>query len=306
MIFQPNHKRIIGKKFISILMSTIFLALISNIVYGQSDQFSSEPINPRLSDKWAFWIGGFFPNVDSSVRFDSNGGNIGNRIDFEDTLNLEETKTTLWGGFRWRISKRNQLEMEFDNLNRSGTNGFITTDLDFNDSTVRAGAAIDTEFDLGLARLTYGYSVLQNQKHSLVLKAGVHLAHTRLKISAFGDIVDVDTGVPLCMPSPCQESVESDSYTLPLPHFGLQYAYAFTPTLGLRTQFLGFAIKINDIKGTLIEVDLDLHYQPWKHFGFGGGVRYWNVTVEDKGSSFITGKLEYKYWGPALYLTGSF
>ncbi len=264
-----------------------------------------ERYNHMLDDRFSLWIGGFFPKVESTIRLDSALG-PGDEINFENFLGLEDSKTTLWGGFRWRISHRNQLEFEFNNLNRSGSVSASTDPIDVGDETIQAGARIDTTFDLALARITYGFSVIRKQKHDLAVKGGLHMVFTRLAIDAFGDIQDVNTGMTLCNPSPCQASVESDDYTLPLPHFGLSYTYAFTPHWGLRAQGLGFAIKINDIKGVMTELDLDLHYQPWKHVGIGGGFRYWNVTIEDTGDSFLQGEFEYKYYGPALYVLGSF
>jgi hypothetical protein len=266
-----------------------------------------ERYNHMLDDRFSLWIGGFFPKVESSIRLDSALG-PGDEISFENFLGLEDSKTTLWGGFRWRISQRNQLEFEFNNLNRSGHVEGTTDPIDVGDETIAAMATIDTEFNLSLARLTYGFSVIRKQKHDLAVKAGIHIARTSLKIDAFADIEDVNNpGVTLCSPNPpCQTSVESDDYTLPLPHFGLSYTYAFTPHWGLRAQGLAFAIKINDIKGAMTELDLDLHYQPWKHVGIGGGFRFWNLTIEDTGDSFLQGEFEYKYYGPALYVLGSF
>jgi hypothetical protein len=265
-----------------------------------------EKYNHMLDDRFSLWIGGFFPKVESTIRLDSTAGNPGDEISFENFLGLEDSKTTLWGGFRWRISRRNQLEFEFNNLNRSGSVSASTDPIDVGDETIIAGARIDTAFDLTLARITYGFSVIRKQKHDLAVKAGLHIAATSLAIDAFGDIQDVNTGMTLCNPSPCQTSVESDDYTLPLPHFGLSYTYAFTPHWGLRAQGLGFAIKINDIKGVMTEIDVDLHYQPWKHVGIGGGFRFWDLTIEDTGDSFLQGEFQYKYWGPALYVLGSF
>ena len=231
----------------------------------------------------------------------------GDEISFENFLGLEDSKTTLWGGFRWRISRRNQLEFEFNNLNRSGSVTGITDPINIGEETIQIGARIDTTFDLALARITYGFSVIRKQKHDLAVKAGIHMAFTSLKIDVFGDVLDVNTGMTLCNPSPCQaEPIESDDYTIPLPHFGLSYVYAFTPKWGLRAQGIGFALKINDIKGVMSEIDLDLHYQPWKHVGIGGGLRYWDLTVKDTGDSFLRGEFEYRYWGPAIYVLGSF
>ncbi len=273
---------------------------------AESDPAGSESGHPMMSHTWDFWIGGFFPSVESEVRIDSNLGSPGDNIDMEDTFGLEDSKTVLWGGARWRFKTRHRLEIEIADLNRSGTVAGTTGELDIGDHTIRAGARIDSEFDLTLIRTTYGYSVFRRPKHELSLKAGLHMTNTKIAIDAFGDIEDVNTGQTICDPSPCEANVESSDFTVPLPHFGLAYGYGFTPKWVLRSQALFFALEINDVEGSLIELDLDLQYKPWEHVGFGVGLRYFNVTVEDNGNSFFRGKFEYDYWGPAVYVTGSF
>jgi hypothetical protein len=263
-----------------------------------------EKYNHMLDDRFSLWIGGFFPNVESEIRLDNVvAGGPGDTISFENFLGLEDSKTTLWGGFRWRISRRNKLEFEFNNLNRSGHVEASTKDIAIGEQIIRGTAKIDTQFDLTLGRLTYGFSVIRKQKHDFAVKAGFHIAGASLKIDAFGQVENINTGEVI---SGQAVPVETDEYTLPLPHLGLSYTYAFTPKWGLRAQAIGFALKINDIKGAMAEIDLDLHYQRWKYVGIGGGFRYWDLSVEDTGDSFLTGEFEYKYWGPALYVLGSF
>jgi hypothetical protein len=262
--------------------------------------------NQRMDSRYNIWIGGFFPQVESSIRLDSNLASPGDKISFENVLGLEDSKTTLWGGFRWRISRRNNLEFEFNNLNRNGEISAISEDLDIGEETIKLGASINTTFDLTLGRISYGFSAIRTQKHELALKAGFHIAGARLKIDARGDILNVDTGMTICNPSPCQANVETDNYTLPLPHLGLAYNYAFSPKWALRAQGIGFALKVNDIKGSMVELDLDLNYQLSKHVGIGGSIRYWDLNVEDKGDTILRGEFEYKYWGPAFYVIGSF
>ncbi len=63
---------------------------------------------------------------------------------------------------------------------------------------------------------------------------------------------------------------------------------------------LGFALEINNIEGSLLELDADVIYHPWEHVGFGAGFRYFNANVESKGSR-LNGEFDFKYFGPVLY-----
>ena len=234
-------------------------------------------------------------------------GSPGDGLDLEDTLGLNNRKSTLWGGASWRISRRNQVEIEINNLNRSGTNFQTLEDHQIGNYVIEASGEIETLFNVRLARITYGFSMIRTDRQDLSIKGGFHLTQVQTALSLAGDITDVDTGDSLCTPSPCEASViEKTDRAFPLPHVGLAYGFAITPKLAFRAQALGFFLEISNIKGTLTELDLDLQYQPWKHFGFGAGFRYFNVTVDDKSDDIFRGRFDYEYYGPVLYILGSF
>lgn len=257
---------------------------------------------PFLDDRYTFWLGGFFPNVDSRVRLDSSSGAPGDEIDFEDTLGLEDSKAVAFGGFRWRVSPRNLIEFELVQLNRSGLIEGITEDLDIGDHEIRVGGRIETDFDVTIGRLTYGYTVINTDTSEVALKAGLHLTkvHTVLRLSG----AVFKNGVPVGTPLTVVE--EGEDVAAPLPHLGLSYGYAFTPKLGFRAQGLAFAIKISGYEGSLLDVGLDLQYRPWRRFGVGAGMRYFNITIDDNRHFDSRGRFMFEYFGPVIYGVYSF
>jgi len=257
---------------------------------------------PFLDDRYSIWLGGFFPTVDSRFRLDSSTGTPGDEIDFEDTLGLEDGKTVGFGGFRWRISPRNLVEFELVQLNRSGLVEGISKPLDIGDYEIRVGGRIETEFDVTIGRLTYGFTALNTETSEVALKAGLHLTkvHTLLRLSGavFKD------GIPVGTPSSVVD--EGEDVAAPLPHLGLSYGYAFTPKLGFRAQALAFALKISGYEGSLIDLGLDVQYRPWRRFGVGAGLRYFNITVDDKRDADSRSRFVFEYFGPVIYGVFSF
>ena len=81
--------------------------------------------------------------------------------------------------------------------------------------------------------------------------------------------------------------------------------YAITPTIAARLEVIGFALELDNIDGSLVEIDADVVWYPWRHWGFGAGIRYFNVDVKSKGSE-LNGEFEFEYWGPAVYVVTSF
>jgi len=278
-------------------VSFFLIALVASIA-GNANAASADD-NPMLNDPFAFYLGGFFPQVSSTIQLDGKIIGDGNDISFENTFGLEDSKSVLWGGARWRISKRNMLEFEFADLNRNGSVTVVSDPIEIGDSVAHVGARIDSFFDVTLGRLTYGFSVMKDEKKEILLKAGLHIADLGTGFQLTG-VVCVDGAVLPNCPNRSTPRIESESVTAPLPHFGAAFNYAFTPTLGMRFQVLGFALEINDIDGSLIEIDADLIWQPWEHFGLGAGLRYFNVNIEAKKSG-RKAEFDFEYYGPAIY-----
>jgi hypothetical protein len=57
--------------------------------------------------------------------------------------------------------------------------------------------------------------------------------------------------------------------------------------------------------GLLIDSGFDIAYSPWKHFGFGGGLRYFDLRLEAE-KNRLDGEIDFDYWGPTLFVVASF
>lgn len=78
-----------------------------------------------------------------------------------------------------------------------------------------------------------------------------------------------------------------------------------TPTLALNLQAIGFAVEIDSIDGSIIELDADVGWQPWRHVGLGAGLRYFKISVKG-GNSDLNGEFNFEYLGPTLYFHATF
>ena len=266
---------------------------------------AQEPdINPQLNDRFRLYLGGFWANIDSEITL--NGQNVSPPpLNIEDTLGLEDSKAVAWGGVRWRISRRNLLEFEFFQLNREGVQGFTDANIGVEDFIVESGS-IDTAFDLSLGRLTYGFSAIRNDRMQLDLKAGLHIADMSAALQLSGNVCDTAMGEnpPGCPLISSPVSAVED-ITAPLPHLGASFSYAFTPKLAARVQVIGFAIELDSIDGSIIELDADVGWSPWRHFGIGAGLRYFNFDVKAR-TTELNGEFAYQYFGPVVYIETTF
>jgi opacity protein-like surface antigen len=260
----------------------------------------------QINDKFKVYVGGFWPDVDSKINIFGEVTPPGPPISIEDQLGVDNQKGVAWGGAQWRISQRNSLEFEAFSLARDGgESGTFSPPLQVGDTYIESGA-IATSFDTTVSRLTYGFSLKRTDRMDLRVKAGLHIARFDVGLQLSGNVCDLTT-VPT-MPPGCplaSTGAEQEEVTAPLPHFGVSYDYAISQTVALDLQAIGFAIELDSIDGSLIEVDADLTWQPTRHFGGGIGFRYFNANVKSTGSD-LSGEFDFEYVGPVVFIQATF
>ncbi len=286
---------------------------LSNLIAGgiaMSVSFSSIALadgeNPMLNDSWRVYVGAFNANVDSTISI--NGDTLPEipPIDVERTLGLDDSKTVALAGAAWHFKPRHAVELEFFSLNRSDS----VTDtydpaLQIGDFVIEAGQ-ISTSYDTDLARLTYAYSIIRSERSDLQLMAGIHIASLTVAVQLAGTVCSPITDPPIPPGCPVSSSGDdSEGVTAPLPHFGVAYTYAITPTVAMHLGVKGFAIELDKIDGSIIEIDADVAWQPWKNIGIGVGARYFKTEAESKGSD-LNGSFEFEYFGPAVFVQATF
>ncbi|MGI9219439.1 MAG: hypothetical protein ACR2QS_00215 [Woeseiaceae bacterium] len=255
---------------------------------------------------WRVYVGVFDASTDSKIRINGDVLPSPLPIDIEDTLRVDDGKLVAWGGIGWHFAKRHSVEFEFFTLGREGTvSDSFSPPLQIGDTFIESGQ-ITTSYDTDVYRLTYGFSMMRSERSDFQLKAGLHIASLSAGIGLAGAICDPTTDPT--MPPGCPVAgtgAASESVTAPLPHLGLSYAHALSPNWTLNVSAIGFAVELDNIDGSIVELTGDVAWQPWRNVGVGMGLRYFNVGVESGGSD-LNGEFDFEYFGPALYVAVTF
>lgn len=276
----------------------LFAGLVTPAIAQENGEFAS------FNDPFLVYMGGFSATLRSEVTI--NGENVTPPpLILEDVLGVNDSDTVLWGGVKWTISQRNSVEFEFFQLKRDGFIDLFPEPVEVGDLIIESGN-INSAFDMSVGRITYGFSLKRSKRMNLRLKGGLHIADFSMGLQLQGAVCDVRLGqMPPGCPAGQTPPLESEEVTAPLPHFGVEYSYAISENVAARFQVLAFAIEIDNIDGSLVELDADIDWKPWRNFGFGLGFRYFNVNVEAQGSD-LNGEFDLEYYGPAVYFSGSF
>jgi hypothetical protein len=281
-----------------IAVIALLMALDASAQSFDSGEYAS------FNSKYRVYLGGFYPDLSSEITV--NGSIVKPPpIDIEDRLGVENGKLVAWGGGRWRISQRNSLELELFQLKRDGFVDLFPDPVEVGDLVIESGS-ISTFFDVGISRLTYGFSLSRSERSDLQLKAGLHIADLAIGLQLAGAVCDVSLGqTPPGCPAAQTPPLQTEEVTAPLPHFGLSWGHAFSPSLMTEVRAMGFAIDLNDIDGGLYEISGDVIWRPWENFGVGFGLRFFNVNVKATEED-LNGEFDLRYFGPALSIVANF
>lgn len=282
----------------SIFLLTLMCLLTGRVMAQDGGEYA------HFNDPFRVYVGAFFPSLSTDIAI--YGTDVTPPpVDVEDVLGIADSDSVALAGLQWHISRRNSLEFEYFSLERDGFIDLIPDPVAVGDLIIESGS-INTAFDVSVGRLTYGFSVVRNERMDIQLKAGLHIADLSAALQLSGAVCDVTLGqmLPGC-PGGQTPVAQSDEVTAPLPHFGASIGYAFTPTISGNFRIIGFAIELDDIDGSILEIDADIAWQPLRHLGFGAGLRYFNTTVE-AATSGLNGEFDIEYFGPAIYVSATF
>ncbi len=236
--------------------------------------------------KFTIKAGGYFPLHDANLQVTGKLGlGFGTKISLEDSLNLEKDQSTFKIDAEWRFFPRHRLKISYFDLSRDAVTA-ITANLTVGDEVFVVNDIIGTNLKWQTFVVSYTWSFLQTNKYEVGATIGAHITTGKFSLAS----LSLNLG-----------QAETKSLTLPLPTIGLTGAYAFTPKLILTSGAGLFALKIDDIKGSQMNFDLDLEYNAWKYVGFGIGYNFYRLDVNvDEDDSIWEAK--YQYHGFKVFL----
>ena len=245
------------------------------------------PNHPLFSDRFMFELGGFYARSSTQASLSAPSGGTGVVVDFEDTLGLDDRKLTTIGGFTWRMTERWRLEVEYFGLKRSATRT-LATDVEWGGVTYPATTTVDASYNFYDTRVSAGYSFFKTRDKELGIGLGLHVAGIKASIGATGS-----------------GTAEATDVLAPLPVLNLYGLFALTDEWAVRMRMDWLSLTYGDYTGDVRNTAIDVLYQPFRHVGFGFGMRNLLLDVKISDPDW-TGRARTSYSGPAAFMTVSF
>ena len=242
------------KKYVYILLLFIVLNLSGDVI-----------------DKWKINVGSMFvTNFETDMQLSPKNIPISFKINTKDQLGMKnDTNVFRLDGY-YRFTDIHSISFSYFSIK---SDGYLSIDkeLEWDDSTISAGALVKSFFDMDVYKFNYGYSFYHNEKVELLISAGAHITTVSLGLTAEGTIDGISN----------QSSVSSASATLPLPVFGFKGEYTIIDKkLFVNYQTEYFFIGFDKYKGTLTTSALSLEYRFLEHVSVGLGYNTNKIIVE--------------------------
>ena len=215
--------------------------------------------------RFEFRVGYFNDNITTEITLDAEDGSPGEPIDLEDRLDAEDSKYVLQVDAIIRFNAFNRLEFGYFDLSRESSIT-LQNDIDFGDETFPAGTNVELGTDVRVARISYGFSLMNDAQKELGVMAGVHVS--RLSTELFA-------------PDTLQR--ERSTATTPLPVVGVFGSVALKYKMFLGAQVQIFRMEFDHYKGSMNFLNLGLQKMLGNHASTGTG----DYQFTHKGDKFI-------------------
>jgi len=245
--------------------------LLSGAAYAQPD----DPFDHR----WSFSAAGYWPDVDTTVKANGNGGRVGTSLDLESDLGLKDRDTLFAGGVTWNFARRHSLDLLYFELARNG-NKSIDRDISFRDQTFPVQTTVHSLFETDVLRLSYGYAFILDDRQRLLGQFGIHYT----KVTAG---LDTENGS-------IREEVDSD---VPLPVIGFAYQRRIGDHFAFDVTAQIFRLDFEGINGSLNNAAANFYWGPAQHFSMFVGYNYYNMDVDARKNNW-NGSFDFGYKGP--------
>ena len=232
-------------------------------------------------------VGAFRASANTTARLDSDIGNRGTELNLESDLGVSKDKTLPTVDFTWRFNPRHAMEFSYLSLRRDGTQQF-SGEIHWGEVTFPINSTINSKFDSDTYRVAYRWSPIHENGNELALLLGAHYTHLKASLSNGVGTISQDASV-----------------NFPLPTIGARGAWKFADNWRLNGMGQFLKVKINEYDGGLYQATgaVEWAFLPQAYAGLGYNYYKYELTSTKE---HVRGEFNYRFDGPALYLTWAF
>lgn len=245
-------------------MLVLMLGFLGPCAFAQEESEEARDYRGGSILLGAFWVG----QIESSIVARSENSPVGIYIDLSRDLQLGESVTVPRAIFRYRFSRRHQINFDFYQVNR-GRQVVLERTLEIGGQEFPVGVRVNTFADVAVYRAAYTWLFYDQDKVVLGASFGFNVMDFNLGLNAMLSADPIGEGVV----------GETAGMTAPVPVIGLRLAFRATKKLGLVAAVDVLNVDIGSYRGTLRDSYAALDWRFSKHFSIGGGINTFNFDL---------------------------
>ncbi len=275
------------KKVVIIILLLSYNA-ISSIAFAQEKDSLQNIETVKSWERFSVNLGGFLAGVNTGIRFGSKQLGIGIDINLEDALGMETQNFVFRSDAMYRFGKkkRHSIKATYFSFIRSAKK-VLDAEIEIGDHIFPVGTDIESRFDLSIFNVAYDYSFFSDERVNMGVSIGLFIMPIKFEVG-IGGATD-----------------EATDFIAPLPVIGLRTDFAITQKLYIKQGIEVLYLGLDGFTGSILDVNIRLEHNTFKHFGFGLGLNMYKLKIETNGNKYpqidMVGNLEMGYTGLLLF-----
>ncbi|GIU53090.1 MULTISPECIES: hypothetical protein [Shewanella] len=275
------------------------------------------------ADEYKITIGAFYASSDSTMLVKS-AKDTGNYylLDFEDDLLLTDEQFLPFFEFKYSFNDRHNIYLDWKSLHRNADTPQLGFDIEIpefgdNDQSflIDGNAKLATTLNIDILRLGYGYDIWEGDNYTVGASIGLHTMFIETVFEGTIGLCEANTDAnSLCDTATLTPRIVDNALTAPLPDIGVYASYEFYPGWVFNTHAQYFAIKYDNIKGSLVDIRAGVQAEICEDWHLSLAYNYYDVDIDLERSRSVLDKefrtldynINYSFTGPMFAVSYSF
>ena len=224
--------------------------------------------------------------IDTTLRIDESLTEQGTVIHAEDDLGLDDSRLLPLAEITLLPGDHHLVRLSGMSLRRSA-NKVIDEEIVFDDEIYLPGERVDSELNIAMIGLTYGYRFLVRNRGELTATFGIQLLEVEANAVVRSRVLrDAESGIA------------------PLPLLGVEGRFDFTQRWAAEGRLQYLTADVDDVDGSMLDARLALTWRMNPYLVFGLGYRRFAIDVDSRDEG-TPGFVDMTIDGPQLFMRAS-
>ena len=225
-------------------------------------------------------------NLDTTLRVDESLSEPGTVISAEDDLGLDDSQLLPQAEITLLPGERHLVRLSGLSSHRSAQK-VLERSIKFDDEIYLAGERVDSELNLTMFGLTYGYRFLVRDRAELTGTLGIQIADVEANAVVRSRVVrDAESGVA------------------PLPLAGVEGRYDFSDRWSAEGRLQYLTVDVGQVDGEILDARAAVTWRMNPYLVFGLGFRRFSIKADSRDED-TPGLVDMTMDGPVLFMRAS-